>query len=214
MSLSSLTLAFSILAASFLGSWHCAAMCGPIATLMHQRKSLAWYQVGRLCGYLLLGLLAGWLGQSTLKSDIAWLRILAGALMGLTLILGGISLLFSRQGLHFAGQKWLFSLQQKVTRVSFKQTAPFAGFITGLLTLFLPCGWLYSYAFASAATQSAWGGALVMFLFWLGGLPAMSALPWMLKDIIDKNSPHRRWLASMILIAAGLYSLIAFFLTH
>ena len=43
----------------------------------------------------------------------------------------------------------------------------------GLLTAFLPCGWLYLFALKAAGTGSPFEGALFMIAFWLGSVPAL-----------------------------------------
>ena len=43
----------------------------------------------------------------------------------------------------------------------------------GLLTAFLPCGWLYLFASYAAGTGSPLWGALFMIAFWLGSVPAL-----------------------------------------
>ncbi|MDX2194172.1 MAG: sulfite exporter TauE/SafE family protein, partial [Gemmatimonadales bacterium] len=49
------------------------------------------------------------------------------------------------------------------------------GALLGLATGLLPCGWLYAFVLTAAGTGAALDGALVMALFWLGGLPALVA---------------------------------------
>jgi sulfite exporter TauE/SafE len=44
---------------------------------------------------------------------------------------------------------------------------------TGLLTAFLPCGWLYLFALKAAETGSPLRGALFMIAFWAGSVPAL-----------------------------------------
>ncbi|MEO8000019.1 MAG: sulfite exporter TauE/SafE family protein, partial [Gemmatimonadaceae bacterium] len=58
--------AVGILTASMLGSIHCAGMCGPFVCFYAggpakpvQLRSHAWYNLGRLLSYLLLGATAG-----------------------------------------------------------------------------------------------------------------------------------------------------------
>ena len=43
----------------------------------------------------------------------------------------------------------------------------------GLLTAFLPCGWLYLFASEGAGNGSPLRGALFMIAFWLGSVPAL-----------------------------------------
>ena len=90
------TLVLGILSSSFLGSWHCAGMCGPIATLMSTRNSLWIYHLGRLISYVSMGALAGALGQVFLTSSFVSLRWISSGLLALILILSGINLIFPR----------------------------------------------------------------------------------------------------------------------
>ncbi|MNL30529.1 hypothetical protein D3C87_1522690 [compost metagenome] len=83
-----------------------------------------------------------------------------------------------------------------------------------MMTAFLPCGWLYTYVMAAVATRSPWAGLLVMSLFWLGGLPALSALPTMLKGGLAKAGLRQQKIGGAILVFAGLYSIASFFFLH
>jgi uncharacterized protein len=46
----------------------------------------------------------------------------------------------------------------------------------GFFTTFLPCGWLYVFALVAAGTGHVLSGALVMFAFWIGTIPALTSL--------------------------------------
>jgi sulfite exporter TauE/SafE len=48
--------------------------------------------------------------------------------------------------------------------------------LIGLLSTFLPCGWLYAFAVTAAGTGSALLGVLTMTVFWLGTLPVLVGL--------------------------------------
>lgn len=196
-------LVLSILSASFLGSWHCAGMCGPIATLMATKKGLWPYHLGRLISYCGLGSLAGLLGQFFLTSEFVWLRWISATLFALFLFYAGVRLLNPKI------KKINFSLP---TEKLFK--LKHSAFLVGLTTILLPCGWLYTYVAAAIATKSAYAGALMMFLFWLGSLPALSALPKLINATIKRSSPHQQKIAGFILIAASLYSLASFMFLH
>ena len=62
----------AVVATGFLGSWHCAAMCGPLATAGCTRngrltgRDAAGYFAGRLLSYATLGAIMGHLGQHAL----------------------------------------------------------------------------------------------------------------------------------------------------
>lgn len=196
-------LVLSILSASFLGSWHCAGMCGPIATLMATKKGLWPYHLGRLISYSGLGALAGSLGQFFLTSEFVWLRWVSAATFAAFLFYGGLRL-----------------VNPKIKKVNF--SLPFSqlfkiknsAFLVGLTTILLPCGWLYTYVAAAIATKSPYAGAIMMFLFWLGSLPALSTIPQFINATIKRSSPSQQKIAGIILIGASIYSLCSFMFLH
>ena len=208
-----LLLALGILTSSFLGSWHCGVMCSPIATLMRTRGSLASYHLGRMISYVLVGVLAGALGSFFLNHHFVVLRKVAAALMSLALLYAALTLLFSGH-LHGRG-RFSATLHRWLTRT----TAPMgpwlqrSGLMVGLLTVFLPCGWLYTYVAAALATQSPVAGGAVLFLFWLGGLPALSAIPLAMNRLLKSAPQKRQKVAGYVLLVAALYSVWMFWVS-
>lgn len=199
--MSSWALVFGIVSASFLGSWHCAAMCSPIASLATIRNSWV-YHLGRLISYSGVGFLGGLLGQIFLKSPFIWLRWISGVLFSLLLMVYALKLFFPQMRLP------LF----KTHHPPWLSHSPFW---MGLLTVFLPCGWLWTYVSAAIATQSPFSGALLMALFWLGGLPALAAAPHIMRKVLPHMEARKRRVAGLILLIASLYSLVSFmFLSH
>ncbi|QDK38402.1 sulfite exporter TauE/SafE family protein [Bdellovibrio sp. NC01] len=211
--MSTLIIAVSILSSSFLGSWHCAGMCGPIASLMAQRKGLVWYHLGRLLSYVALGILAGSLGQFFLNSDFIFLRYVSAFLFSFMLIFMGLRWLAPRFALKYMPRiqgHFLFQFLHRIQKFHLNQSA----FIVGLLTALLPCGWLYTYVTAAIATRSPFAGAMIMSLFWLGGMPALSALPTMVRKTIQSAPIPQQRVAGGVLILAGLYSVFSFMTLH
>lgn len=207
-------LALGILSSSFFGSWHCAGMCGPVATLMSTRSGLWSYHLGRLVAYSVLGALAGGLGQFFLNSEFVTLRWISAILLALVLLGSGASLLFPR---HLRNQLQSHFLVRKVWQVIRKMQAFHVGhstFVVGLLTALLPCSWLYTYVTAAIATQSPYAGAVTLALFWAGGLPALSAVPMMVRKGIQAAGLRQQRIAGVVLIFAGLYSLGSFMWFH
>lgn len=212
--MSSVILALGILSSSFFGSWHCAGMCGPVATLMSARNSLLSYHLGRLVSYVTLGILAGSLGQFFLNSEFVILRWVSAFMLALVLVLSGARLMLpaawqqrlaANKVSHFF-LSWIKRLQSfHIGR---------SGFVVGLLTALLPCGWLYTYVTAAIATKSPWAGGLTLALFWLGGLPALSAVPMMIRQGLRHAGLRQQRIAGGVLIIAGLYSLISFMMLH
>lgn len=205
-------LPLAILTSSFLGSWHCAGMCGPFAALTGSRGQLWHYHLGRLIVYLLLGLLSGFLGEFILQSEFQWLRG-AGALgLGILLIMMGLQYLLAlswgKESHHWAS-RFFQKVYARLKVFKFSRSS----FVIGLMAGLLPCMWLYTYVIAASATKSPWAGSLVMLLFWLGGLPALSAVSMMIRPSLLHASARKQKIAGTVLVFAGLYALTSHFLS-
>ncbi len=201
MTHTSMLLATGILGAAFLGSWHCTVMCTPMASLMAHRKSLWSYHLGRGVSYTLLGVLGGWLGHFFLTQEFYVLRLISAFLFAAMLCFFGIRMWQGQRATFLPGH-WIWK------KLIFDRKS---GWAFGWLSVFLPCGWLYTYVFAAAATKSPEAGGLVMFLFWLAGIPALSALPIFVKKTLQIADERRRKIGGGILIGTSLYSLLAFY---
>ena len=189
---------FAVLGASLLGSGHCVAMCGGLVmTVARDRRAVLRYHLGRLAGYCSLGAAAGFLGETALRSSsfvlISWVStvFLASAFVFL-----GIRLWLGRP-LH------LFRLPQSLWR----KLAGYGPGTTGLLSAFLPCGWLHAFVLGAIATQSAALGALYLFFFWLGTLPALSFAPLAATKVFQPMAKRAPRMSAIILIAIGIGSL-------
>ncbi|QLY24074.1 sulfite exporter TauE/SafE family protein [Bdellovibrio sp. KM01] len=211
---SGMLLALGILSTSFFGSWHCAAMCGPISCLMGDRKSLLSYHLGRLIAYVSLGVLAGGLGQFLLDSQYAWLRTASAVLFAVVLLSMGLRLLapsFTQKLIPKVDPHGLMKVFRQLRKFHLNQSGIVVGFLTGLL----PCGWLYTYVTAAIAMQNPLMGGALMFLFWVGGLPALSILPSMIQKGLSQIPMRHQRIAGVILIVASVYSVWSFvFFTH
>lgn len=223
-SIAALPLAAAVLVASLLGSGHCVGMCGAFVAFAvsgdgagdapaPSRTALAAaYNLGRLCTYTLLGVVAGSfgaaidLGGSTLGIQRVALMIAGGLMLAFAAIAllraAGVSIRTAPmpKALHrmvAAGHRAAFALRP----------LPRAATI-GLLTTLLPCGWLYAFAITAAGTASPWLGGLVMASFWLGTLPALVAFG---AGIQALSGPLRRRLptiTALLLAAVGLWTLL------
>ncbi|MGZ3712318.1 MAG: urease accessory protein UreH domain-containing protein, partial [Bdellovibrionota bacterium] len=143
------------LLASLTGSLHCVGMCGPLRLFA---GSSAWagakYQAGRLAAYILLGLAAGSIG-----AFLPTWAVLLFLVIGIALSLGNfrfpapVERLRARAIMAATAKPWLI------------------GFISGAL----PCGLLHGWLAAAAATGNAIQGAALLFMLWLGTVPALEA---------------------------------------
>lgn len=189
-----LSLSAGFLVAGFLGSWHCAVMCGPSACLLAESKQLKNYHFGRLIGYLLLGVFAGSVSKFLFVDNFNIPTIAVIATAALLLIT------------FFMRKDSIFLIYKKL---SFLRNLN-SGLAIGLSSALLPCGWLYSFVAASLASKSALAGGFVMLLFWLTTLPSLSLAQLALRGLIQRSSEKDRQVARVVLLAASLFSLSQF----
>jgi uncharacterized protein len=176
-----------VLMASLIGSWHCAGMCGPIMTAVISRnkksttKNFILYHFGRLFIYSFLGFLAGAVGSAVLNSNVTFIEYTSGILIFLSLIFIG----FKQVGFFKS-----FNLKINYAPFSrfYNRIFGMNAFLLGLGTALLPCGWLYSFVLLSTTTQRPELGALTMFFFWLGSMPALSFVQLALRPLHNKLS--------------------------
>ena len=169
---------WTALTLGFVGSLHCAGMCGPLAIAVpvigEGRRarvvSRLLYNSGRVITYVLLGLVAGALGRSFVLAGFQrWVSVVAGVAIIAGLL---VSLKWSADGLIGVGvvrlKRWFGRALQRRTHG--------ANFTLGLLNGLLPCGLVYVAATAAIGTGHVANGALYMLAFGLGTLPMMLGL--------------------------------------
>lgn len=204
-------------AIGFLGSLHCVGMCGGLVSAMTMTRSHTWwpgviaYQLGRITTYTALGLIAGLIGS--LFANDGWLN----QAQSLLSIIAGLLIIIL--ALHIAG--WLpdpFSRLSK--RIS--EATGMAGFIkaaatqysttpwysVGLLNGLLPCGLVYAGISLSMTTHAAWQGAMAMFSFGLGTVPAMLAVPALMRAISPAMRGRVLKVGALLLIIIGAITLV------
>jgi sulfite exporter TauE/SafE len=76
----------------------------------------------------------------------------------------------------------------------------------GLLTTWLPCGWLYLFVLVAAGTGGVVSALVVMAAFWVGTLPALTALVVGARSLSPRLRFALPFLASLLLILTGLYT--------
>jgi sulfite exporter TauE/SafE len=215
---------WAILVASFLGSPHCAGMCGGFAAYCgkHQggRVSIILYNLGRLTTYVSLGLCAGGIGAFLNKSvEIVGLSRFAAIILGSLMIGWGLLELLGlwreqMQSLKSKVQHSLLHLHSQLApagQQNVQPAGPQTSFLIGLLSTFLPCGWLYGFVAIAAATGAAWSGALVMFVFWIGTVPLMYIVGAASQSLMQRLGARHHLVASWVLILAGVLSILGHF---
>ena len=204
-----------VLLASFAGSLHCVGMCGGLITVAApNRQAVLFYHLGRLLGYLTLGSIAGFLGEKVLASSlhgvIPWV---AASGLALTFFYLGIRAWKGETHL-FQMPKSFMKLYSKLWEKIFKKNSSekkphpyFQAGSVGLLSVFLPCGWLYGFVLGALATQNPLYGAAFLFTFWLGTLPAMSIAPLFIRKILSPLTQRAPRFSAILLMSLGLFTL-------
>ena len=206
---------------AFLGSFgHCVGMCGGIVVAYssiklggepskgYQAAAHLLYSLGRVTTYTTLGAIFGYIGGVVTFSNLAngILLVVAGVLM----ILAGLSLLGKIKFLtviehSFGSSGWYKRSFKKILN----SKSLFSFYLLGLLNGLLPCGFVYFFAIAAASTASPLYGALVMFVFGIGTIPAMFGLGFLTS--LASSSTFRNMMMSLSSIAVILYGIFTLY---
>lgn len=207
-----------------MGSVHCLAMCGGIATGLGAAsvgapgarsalEAATTLNVGRVSGYALAGAFVGWIGMGLGRvfDVLAWQTVLR---VGLGLVLMLIALRVAGLGdrwnalsrLGVPMWRWLAPLQRRLVPA---QTLP-RRWALGVLWGWLPCGLSGSLLLVAWLEANVWHGALVMVAFGLGTLPAMVPLTFSGARLGRRFArPAQRRTAAAMIFAAGLLTATA-----
>jgi sulfite exporter TauE/SafE len=197
-------------------------MCGPFAafavlgggageTRSSRLKLHLAYHGGRLVTYTALGGIAGLLGAALdLGGSLLGLQRAAAMATGVLMVgLGSVAVL------RFLGVRlplptafpllgrWIQKGQARAMHWPVGARA----LVIGLLTAFLPCGWLYAFVLAAAGTGAPLWGALTLAAFWTGTVPVLAALGVGVQKLAGLSSRHVQIAASCLVIALGLLAL-------
>jgi uncharacterized protein len=162
---------------------------------------LALYHFGRLLGYMGLGVVAGSLGYWIGSTSHEWIARGVAVIMAAVLVSNGVMVI---RGRHNVGATlpvgWLF---KRITKAPILVRP----FLTGLLSVLLPCGWLYSIALSLTLVQHPLFAAFIMAAFWLGTLPILTVSPVIIRLLARRYARTMPWVMGLLMIAGGLYSL-------
>ena len=185
-----------------LGAGHCLGMCAGIAsaitfsvnkqhTKIRSFTSLFLYNLGRVSSYSLAGAIFAGSSATLLiflggKETLTYLRLVAAILM-LLLALYISRLWFGLIVLEKIGH-YLWQIIKPIAQYFLPLKHPIFAFPLGFVWGWLPCGLVYSTLSWAASSGSIEHGALIMFGFGIGTLPAMlsvGSLTQQLKEILN-----------------------------
>ena len=168
------------------GSLHCVGMCGGLVTATCERSHDVFrYQIGRLFGYLLLGGLAGVIGNFlNFKNVHPLVSLVPAFFIGLLFIYWGFQN-YQGKNAEMPAPKFLRKLYTNLWHKLVQKNKNFSkAFFTGLISIFLPCGLLYGVVLGTLAFQHVHQTMFSMFFFWLGTVPSMVVAPGLVQHLI------------------------------
>ena len=201
----------------WLGGVHCLGMCGGIVSALalsapeaSRTHILLAYNLGRCLTYVMLGAVAGLLGQFGTRA----LGIAPDLLYAIA------NLLLVGMGLYLLGFPWLVRPLEQAGQGLWRHIEPYSRRLfpvntvtralgVGLLWGFLPCGLVYSALATAFALGSATPGGLWMMAFSLGTLPNLLLAGWVGASTLQRlRQSSFRWLGGLLVAAWGAYGLV------
>jgi sulfite exporter TauE/SafE len=197
----------------FVGSAHCAGMCGPLAlALPHWGRGQGsfllgrlLYNFGRIITYAGMGAIFGLLGQGVAMAGLQrWVSLTLGVV-----ILAGVVVAprFANRVPVTRGVNWL----KAALGTMLQRRALPAMFGIGLLNGLLPCGLVYVACAAATATGDVLAGMQYMLAFGLGTVPLLLAisllgtkLQFALRFKVQRLIPASLILVGMLLLLRGM----------
>lgn len=208
-----------------LGATHCIGMCGGIVSSLslgvkdlaqNPTRLLAFllsYNLGRILSYILIGAIAGLLGQQLSYGHIGGVSI-AQLIAGLFMIFLGLYLANWWRGLVQVEKlgaylwRWIEPLGRRFLPVS----NPIQAFALGMVWGWLPCGLVYTMVVWSLSSGSLQTGAWLMLGFGLGTLPMLLLMGTAMTQLNQlRQKAWIRTLAGVLVILMGIYSLLLAF---
>lgn len=216
------TLLLTVFAASLVGSLHCIGMCGPFVAFYsgtdgsggaRRMLSHAAYSGGRLLTYAVFGLAAGAVGAALdVAGSLAGFQRIAAVIAGTTMILWGVLALLQLRGVRIfkrgSGDGRIARMFRRGFSLVSDKPPLVRASVVGLLSGFLPCGWLWAFVVTAAGTGSAVRGVMVMVAFWAGTVPILLALGLGAQVLSNPLRRHIPAVTAVILVALGLYAII------
>lgn len=208
---------YTALIFGLVSSFHCVAMCGPIAVMLpldrrNEAKrvvQLITYFLGKTLAYASLGLLFGIVGKGF---------FLGGMQQQLSIIVGFfiiiIAIVPEKQFAKYNFSKPIYKLIGNVKATlgkQFKKQSYQSLFTIGLLNGYLPCGMVYMAVFGALAMNKIYLSISYMIFFGIGTIPLLSvvvlfsklaSIPF--KNKIRKIIPVVAVLVGVLFIIRGL----------
>lgn len=197
----------------FVGSAHCAGMCGPLALALPHWGRGHWsfltgrvlYNLGRVVTYAAMGAVFGILGRGVALAGFQrWVSLVLGAgiLIGLF-----VSPRFANSVPVSKGVNWMKATLGRL----FQRRAMPAMFGIGLLNGLLPCGLVYVACAGAIVAGTIVSGVEYMIAFGLGTLPMMLGISLVGKKLqfamrlkVQRLIPASMAIVGLLLLLRGM----------
>lgn len=194
-----------------LGSSHCVGMCGAIVTASSKSKmQILSYHIGRLLGYLSLGVLIPYLGieMSGIKEN-GDIKLISALLIGGMFIFIGLKDILKFKSSHklSANYQKLYKKSWTVVFNKFYRFEHLRSFFIGSLSSLLPCGLLWIVLIMSLTTANPFYSLAFIASFWLGTTPALSFAPLFIRKFIRPLSQKMPRLIPSTFILLGIITI-------
>ena len=215
---------FSAFVIGLLGSGHCVVMCGGISTMLttaisdtarHKKYAIIFaYNFGRIASYSLIGALVAFTSSMAAKNigfPVAILKTIAGVFLVLLGLYLGQWLMWLSRVEHLGKNVWRHISPHTKKFIPIKNIK--SAFALGALWGWLPCGLVYSTLTWSLASADVLNGALIMFFFGLGTLPALLSVSlgtFSVKSLLS-HALFRK-LAAILVVIYGIYTILIAYL--
>lgn len=176
----------------------------PTASKWQLMRAHLFFNGGRLISYFILGGVVAVLGSVLAPSPriMGFISLLA-ALVMIVLALDLLGLSGSKKWIPRMPKKWSHWIHDMAEREEW-----WIPFVLGTLTFFLPCGFTQSMQLYALTTGSFISGALTLFVFALGTLPALLGIG-VLASVTSSHGKVYRWfmlIAGCVVLLLGLYN--------
>lgn len=171
------------------------------------------YHAGRLTTYLILGVVMGAIGAATngLAGYWGYANVAARVVGAVMIVLGIVRLAQWFQARQRTVQHSVLSIRWSQWVASIRKRMPMqspykAAYSWGLVSTWLPCGWLAIFAIAAAGAGGIPQSMAMMAAFWVGTLPLLSLVALGANML---GPAVQRWIqpsVACVLIAFGIYT--------
>ena len=136
--------------------------------------------------------------------DNPLVKVIPGILLGTFLIYMGLK----QWGIQFKNTVINLPYINKLLHLAYQRSeGQQRSLIIGLLSAFLPCGFLYSVLISLAVFHDPFIGLIGMLSFCLGTIPILLLSPQLAKTLLSPLKNHSQTLASLLLISLGLVTI-------